>query len=67
MCFLFRSAQLLGDLPFEAGTAKHALRALAVEGTLLRMLQTITHAAQSAEIPATFTSSSSVDWILGNL
>lgn len=67
MCFLLRSAQLLGDLPFEAGTAKHALRALAVEGTLLRMLQTSTHAAQSAEIPTTFTSSSPINGIFGNL
>lgn len=60
-------AQLLGDLPFEAGTSKHALRALAVEGTLLRILQTSTHTAQSAEIPTTFRSNSFLHWIFGNL
>lgn len=64
---MLRCIQLFGDLTFEAGTAKHALCALAVKGSFLRMLQTLTHAAQSAEIPTTFSPSSFINWIFGNL
>lgn len=67
LSFLLLCAQLLGDLLFKAGTGQHALRALAVEGSLLRILQASTHAAQSAEIPTTFSSTSFIHWISGNL
>lgn len=67
LSFLLLCAQLLGDLLFEAGTGQHALRALAVEGCLLRILQASAHAAQPAEIPTTFSSASFIHWISGNL
>lgn len=43
-----------GDLAFEAGTAKHALRPLAVKGSPVQILETGTHAAQGAEFLTTF-------------
>lgn len=65
LLFCLPPAHLLGDLAFEAGTAKHAVRPPAVEGTSVRMLQAGTYAAQFAEVLTTFRSSSFTLWILG--
>lgn len=58
---------LLGNLAFEAGTAKHTFRTSAVERTSVQMPETGTHTAQSAELLTTFRSHSFILWILGYL
>lgn len=63
--FTLPRSQLLDDLAFEAGTAKHAIGPPAVEGTPVRILETGTHAAQRAEVLTTFRSLSFMLWILG--
>lgn len=57
---------LLGDLAFEAGTAKHTFKTPAVERTSDGTLQTGTYTAQSAELLTTFRSHRCTHWILGH-
>ena len=63
--FSLPRVHVLSDFAFEAGTAKHAFRPPAVEGTSVQMLKTGTHAAQSAEVSTTFRRLRFLRWIVG--